>query len=116
VSASVRRHHVVNLITGNPHPFAIHFDFIMVADYRLLVSCLNPDCRHEALIYVSSYWADTTVPSFIPRMRCSACGGKRVDVRPLSQTNTALSLAWVRCPQEKPFHFASQNRGVRCNL
>jgi hypothetical protein len=27
---------------------------------RLLVSCLNPDCRHEALIDVSSYWADTT--------------------------------------------------------
>jgi hypothetical protein len=43
--------------------------------YRLLVSCVNPQCLHEALIDVSSYWADTTVPSFIPRMKCSWCGG-----------------------------------------
>jgi hypothetical protein len=49
---------------------------------RLLISCLKPDCLHTALLDVSGYWADTTVPSFIPRMRCSACGGKRVDVRP----------------------------------
>jgi hypothetical protein len=34
-------------------------------------------CRHEALLDVSSYWADTTVPSFLPRMKCSVCGGKR---------------------------------------
>ena len=36
----------------------------------------------DFLLDVSGYWADTTVPSFIPHMRCSACGGKRVDVRP----------------------------------
>ena len=47
---------------------------------RLLVSCLR--CQHEALVDVSNNSADTTVPSFIPRMRCSQCGGKRVDVRP----------------------------------
>jgi transposase-like protein len=47
---------------------------------RVLVSCLR--CQHEALIVVSTYWADTTVPSFIPRMKCTQCGGKRVDVRP----------------------------------
>ena len=50
--------------------------------HRLLVSCLNPDCRHEALIDVSSYLRDATVPSLIPRLNCSWCGGKRVDVRP----------------------------------
>jgi hypothetical protein len=49
---------------------------------RLLISCLNPDCLHTAVLDVSGYWADTTVPSFIPRMKCSSCGGKRVDVRP----------------------------------
>jgi hypothetical protein len=48
--------------------------------YRLLVSCLR--CRHEALIDVSNDSADTAVPSFIPRMKCTQCGGKRVDVRP----------------------------------
>jgi hypothetical protein len=47
---------------------------------RLLVSCLR--CQHEALLDVSSDWADMTVPSFIPRMKCTKCGGKRVDVRP----------------------------------
>ena len=36
MSAPVRRHHVVNLITGNPHPFAVHFDFIMVAGHTAL--------------------------------------------------------------------------------
>ena len=48
--------------------------------HRLLVSCLR--CRHEALIDVSNDSADTAVPSFIPRMKCTQCGGKRVDVRP----------------------------------
>jgi hypothetical protein len=52
--------------------------------YRLLVSCLR--CQHEGLIDVTSYWADTTVPSFIPRMKCTQCGGKRVDVRPQLRT------------------------------
>jgi hypothetical protein len=52
--------------------------------HRLLVSCLR--CRHEALIDVSSYRADMTVPGFIPRMKCTQCGGKRVDVRPRPKT------------------------------
>jgi hypothetical protein len=47
---------------------------------RLLVWCLR--CQHEALIDVSSDRADMTVASFIPRMKCTQCGGKRVDVRP----------------------------------
>jgi hypothetical protein len=49
---------------------------------RLLISCLNHACRHEALLDVSKYWADTAIPSFIPGMRCSQCGGERVDLRP----------------------------------
>ena len=48
--------------------------------HRLLVSRLR--CQHEALIDVPSYWADTTVPSFIPRMKCTQCGDRRVDLRP----------------------------------
>ena len=50
--------------------------------HRLLVSCLNPDCRHTALIDVSDYPADMEVPSFGRRAVCSHCGGKRADVRP----------------------------------
>jgi hypothetical protein len=49
---------------------------------RLLVSCLNHACRHDALLDVSGYPAETEVPSFRPRMKCGTCGGKNVDVRP----------------------------------
>jgi hypothetical protein len=31
---------------------------------------------------VSNNWADTTVPGVVPRMKCTQCGGKRVNVRP----------------------------------
>src|SRR5262245_9606314 len=49
---------------------------------RLIASCLNDECRHTALIEVSSYPAETEVPSFQSRAICGKCGGKRVDVRP----------------------------------
>jgi hypothetical protein len=45
---------------------------------RLIASCLNDACRHTALIDLSSYQAETEVPSFGRRAKC----GKRVDVRP----------------------------------
>jgi hypothetical protein len=32
--------------------------------HRLVASCLNNACRHQALIDVSSYPAETDVPSF----------------------------------------------------
>ena len=49
---------------------------------NLLVSCLNPECLHSGLLDVSVWPAETTVPSFTGRMRCSVCHSKRVDVRP----------------------------------
>jgi hypothetical protein len=45
-------------------------------------SCLNPACRHTALIDVSKYAAETEVPSFPSRAKCTTCGGRNVDVRP----------------------------------
>jgi hypothetical protein len=50
--------------------------------HHLIVSCLNHTCRHSALLDVSSYPAETTVPSFQPRMKCSKCGNRDIDVRP----------------------------------
>jgi hypothetical protein len=50
--------------------------------HRLIASCLNDACRHQALIDVSSYPAETEVPSFQRHATCGECGGKRVDVRP----------------------------------
>ena len=51
---------------------------------RLIASCLNDACRHVALIDVSSYPAETEVPSFGPRVACAKCGsrGNKIDVRP----------------------------------
>jgi len=50
---------------------------------RLLVSCLNSDCLHSALLDVSGWPAETTVPSY-PSMVCTNCGarGRHIDVRP----------------------------------
>jgi hypothetical protein len=51
---------------------------------RLIASFLNPACRHEALIDVSSYPADTEVPWFRTSVVCAKCGSRRdkIDVRP----------------------------------
>jgi hypothetical protein len=49
---------------------------------RLIASCLNDACRHQGLVDVSGYPAETEVPSFRRRAVCCKCGGKRVDVRP----------------------------------
>src|SRR5580704_3251155 len=38
---------------------------------RLLASCLNDACRHEGLIDVSGYPADTEVPWFRTRVVCA---------------------------------------------
>jgi Zn ribbon nucleic-acid-binding protein len=51
---------------------------------RLIASCLNPACRHEALIEVWSYPAETEIPYFKSRVVCAKCGsrGNKIDVRP----------------------------------
>ena len=49
---------------------------------NLVAYCLNDACRHTALIDVSSYPAETGVPSFRPRVKCGKCGSKNIDVRP----------------------------------
>jgi hypothetical protein len=51
---------------------------------RLVAYCLNPSCRHEGLIEVSKYPADTEVPSFARKVACAKCGsrGRHIDVRP----------------------------------
>jgi hypothetical protein len=36
VSATIRRNHIVDLITGNRRPFAVHLDLVMVTDHAAL--------------------------------------------------------------------------------
>jgi hypothetical protein len=38
---------------------------------RLIASCLNDACRHQGLIEVSGYPADTEVPWFRSRVKCA---------------------------------------------
>jgi hypothetical protein len=51
---------------------------------NLVAFCLNDACRHQALIDVSSYPAETEVPYFRDKVVCGKCGGRRdkIDVRP----------------------------------
>jgi len=48
---------------------------------RLIASCLNDACRHQDLVDVSNYPADTEVPWFRSRVKCGSRGNK-IDVRP----------------------------------
>jgi hypothetical protein len=50
--------------------------------HGLAVYCLNHACRHHTVVNVDDYPHEVEVPSFGSRMKCSKCGGKRVDVRP----------------------------------
>jgi len=43
---------------------------------HLVVTCLNDACRHQSLIDVSNYPADTEVPSFASKVVCAKCGAR----------------------------------------
>jgi hypothetical protein len=48
----------------------------------LAVYCLNHECRHHKVISADDYADEIQVPSFALRLKCSKCGGRRIDVRP----------------------------------
>ena len=62
MSTTIGRDHVVNLVTGNPHPFAVHFDLVVVAHHAALgratihqvaaraLAVVSFECRVEALM------------------------------------------------------------------
>jgi hypothetical protein len=51
---------------------------------------------NAALIDASGYPADTAAPSFQPRVKCTRCGGRNVDVRPnwKEQPTGPTKLRW----------------------
>jgi hypothetical protein len=51
---------------------------------RLVATCLNDACRHQGVVDVSTYPADTQVPWFSNKVVCAKCGarGRHIDVRP----------------------------------
>jgi transposase len=56
---------------------------------NLIAFCLNDACRHQALINVDAYPADTEVPWFARKVVCNKCGarGRHIDVRPIGKSN-----------------------------
>ena len=46
------------------------------------VRCLAYGCGHAATLNLDGYPAELPVKSFEKRMRCTACDGRKVEVRP----------------------------------
>ena len=58
----------------------------------LWVRCGALGCHHHAVIDVSVFPDDATVPSFGPRMVCTICGAIGGDVMPNWNERTSISL------------------------
>ena len=53
MSTAIGRDHVVNLVTGNPHPFAVHFDLVVVAHHAALGRATIHQVAARALAVIS---------------------------------------------------------------
>ena len=71
-------------ITNPPGPPMTLGNMRELGVQNLIAFCLNDTCRHQALIDVSSYPAETEVPWFKSRVKCGKSGGRgnKIDVRP----------------------------------
>jgi hypothetical protein len=58
----------------------------------LAIICKALHCYHQSILDVSSLTGDVTVPSFGPRMACTACGAIGADVRPNWNERAPVSL------------------------
>jgi len=53
MSATIRRDHIVNLVIGDRRPFAVHFDFVVVADHAALGRAAVHEVTASALAVIS---------------------------------------------------------------
>ena len=53
MSTTIGRDRVVNLVTGNPHPFAVHFDLVVVAHHAALGRATIHQVAARALAVIS---------------------------------------------------------------
>src|SRR5258705_506260 len=53
MSTTIGRDHVVNLVTGNSHPFAVHFDLVVVAHHAALGRATIHQVAARALAVIS---------------------------------------------------------------
>ena len=52
----------------------------------VIATCLNRDCGHKADVTVDQLADGMFVPDAGARMRCSACGGRKIETRPAWHT------------------------------
>ena len=64
----------------------------------LSLYCLNHACGHQTVISADQYPDDVEVLYFALRMKCSKCGGRRVDVRPNWKEKPGMRDYWEARP------------------
>jgi hypothetical protein len=64
---------LVMMTLGNMHENGVR---------SLAITCGALWCHHEAVLDVTAFADDVTVPAFGPRMVCTVCGAIGADARP----------------------------------
>jgi hypothetical protein len=104
VGTAIRRNHIVDLVVGNWHPFAIDFDFVVVANHATLGRTTIHQVAARALAIVSfELRVEVLMPLIVTYpivsvLRCRAC--KKKHGEPTSkQRREALPFTWKLQPQ-----------------
>jgi hypothetical protein len=104
VGTTIRRDHIVDLVVGNWHPFAVDFDFVVVANHATLGRATIHHVAALALAIVSFELRVEVLMPFIVTypivsvLRCRAC--KKKHGEPTSkQRREVLPFTWKLHPQ-----------------
>ena len=76
----------------------------------LAVYCGGRGCNHHHVIDVNTYADDVPVPSFGPRMVCTACGAIGADARPNWNERAPVSLFGSRIKKRPKDNRETMNR------
>jgi hypothetical protein len=132
VGTSIRRDHVVNRVNGNPHPFAVHFDFVVVLNYSTLgratihqvaartFAVISLELRVEPpmpVIVAHSVMAVLCLRAYTKNYEERAAAESRDERTP---SHDHLSKEWARLPQANierhPVYDAHYVRRSLCHL
>ena len=104
MGTTIRRNHIVDLVVGNRHPFAVDFDFVVVANHATFGRATIHQVAARALAVVSFELRVEVLMPFIVTypivsvLRCRAC--KKKHGEPTSkQRRDALPFTWKIQPQ-----------------
>ena len=104
MGTTIRRDHIVDLIVGNWHPFAIDFDFVVVTNHATLGRATIHQVATRSLAIISFELRVEVLMPFIVTypivsvLRCRAC--KKKHGEPTSkQRREVLPFTWKLHPQ-----------------